>query len=133
MNNSDNYLKVSKEADFKEGKEEGKQLPFFSLSLTNKLLTNSPEKVSRTTLIYDYIKLNPATTPYSISKKLSINQTDVHRCVRDLEFCSLILSKVVVENGHAKKTLFAIPPKSAEGTSFPPSVDTHELNRGILE
>lgn len=88
--------------------EELNNNPIFLDNSINKILTTSPEKLSRTTSIYDYIKEHAGCTCYEISKVLKINYTDVSRSVDELHFSSMIIIKVSVdENNRAKKLLYA--------------------------
>jgi len=71
--------------------------------------TNSPKRVQRINHVLNYIREHAPITPYALAKEMEISYTEIHRIVKDLEYCGLIAVRVVLGEYNRAHKLITIP------------------------
>ncbi|MGD2072165.1 MAG: hypothetical protein PVG65_01580 [Candidatus Thorarchaeota archaeon] len=69
----------------------------------------SDKRLQRNTLIYNYIKENPLTSCYKISKKLKISYALVHQAVKEFLFAGLVEGIDTINEFGRPRKLLVIP------------------------
>ena len=87
------------------------------------------EREARGLQLYDYIRLHPGETSYSLAKQLHWPLRSVQSLLEELEADSLIKNRRLVENGRLKREFFVMEFEDFDFVDY----DEDELNDPLIQ